>query len=113
LIERCAEYLRRLEERLEEGMVTEVDAFVARCGCVGVVFMLRGVRLDDVTDGVIAVVQRAAREVGADPDIMYARVVPGTDLVIDLGARTLCETCEREFSGEEPRPDLRVLRGGR
>ncbi|WP_457614130.1 DUF5402 family protein [Methanopyrus sp.] len=112
LLRKCAAQLERVQDALgDDAMVSEVDLFVARCGCVGVVFMVRGVELRDVSDEVLNEVEEAGKVLGVRPEVVYARVVPGTQMVIDLTVRTLCDTCRREFSGEEPRPDLKVLRG--
>ncbi|WP_456483256.1 DUF5402 family protein [Methanopyrus kandleri] len=112
LLRRCAAQLKRVQDALgDDAVVSEVDLFVARCGCVGVVFMVRGVELRDISDEVLDGLEEAGKALGVRPDVVYARVVPGTQVVIDLAVRTLCDTCRREFSGEEPRPDLKVLRG--
>ncbi|NPB02538.1 MAG: DUF5402 family protein [Methanopyri archaeon] len=108
--EGCAEALKAMQEAVgEDVMVTEVDAFVARCGCSGLVFMFRGLETEDVSDELVKTALKAAESVGLKPDVVYVRTVPGTDVVIDVGVRELCERCSEEFSGDRPRPDLRVV----
>ena len=108
--EGCAEALKVMQEAVgDEVMVTEVDAFVARCGCSGLVFMFRGLDVGDVDDNLVRTALKAAESVGLEPDVVYVRTVPGTDLVIDVGVRELCDRCSEEFSGDRPRPDLRVV----
>ncbi|WP_457620135.1 DUF5402 family protein [Methanopyrus sp.] len=109
---KCVAQLKRVQDVLgDDAVVSEVDLFAARCGCVGVVFIVRGVELRDVSEEVLDEVEEAGKVLGVRPEVVYARVVPGTQVVIDLAVRTLCDTCRHEFSGEEPRPDLKVLRG--
>lgn len=110
---------RRLEEELRKLVgtlfVPEAKVFGMACGCVGFAADLRGLKSDDVEvfrEKINALLADLSVSVGVDPQFIYARKLPGSDEVVVLTTRELCERCKREFAGSKasPRPDIMVLR---
>ncbi|KAF5434382.1 hypothetical protein C5S36_05195, partial [Candidatus Methanophagaceae archaeon] len=59
-----------------------------------------------------AILSELSKSVGVEPEFVYARKLPGSEEVVTLTARELCERCKREFAGSKapPRPDIVVLK---
>lgn len=110
---------RRLEEELRKLVgnifVPEAKVFGMACGCVGFAADLRGLRSDDVevfTEKINVILEEISGSVGVKPEFIYARKLPGSEEVVVLTTRELCERCKREFAGSKapPRPDIQVLK---
>ncbi len=110
---------RRLEDELRRLVgnifVPEAKIFGMACGCVGFAADLRGLRSDDVavfTEKINVILEEISGSVGVKPEIIYARKLPGSEEVVVLTTRDLCERCKREFAGSKapPRPDILVLK---
>ncbi len=95
--------------------VPEVKVFGMACGCVGYAADLRGLQSDDVDvfkEKINAILSELSKSMGVEPEFVYARKLPGSEEVVTLTARELCERCKREFAGSKasPRPDIVVLK---
>ncbi len=95
--------------------VPEVKVFGMACGCVGYAADLRGLQSDDVDvfkEKINAIMSELSKSMGVEPEFVYARKLPGSEEVVTLTARELCERCKREFAGSKasPRPDIVVLK---
>jgi len=110
---------RRLEDELRKLVgnifVPEAKVFGMACGCVGFAADLRGLRSDDVevfTEKINVILEEISGLVGVKPEFIYARKLPGSEEVVVLTTRELCERCKREFAGSKapPRPDILVLK---
>ena len=110
---------RRLEDELRKLVgnifVPEAKVFGMACGCVGFAADLRGLRSDDVevfTEKINEILEEISGLVGVKPEFIYARKLPGSEEVVVLTTRELCERCKREFAGSKapPRPDILVLK---
>ena len=110
---------RTLEEELRKLVgnifVPEAKVFGMACGCVGFAADLRGLRSDDVevfTEKIKSILEAISESVGIEPEFIYARKLPGSEEVVVLTTRELCERCKREFAGSKapPRPDIVVLK---
>ena len=110
---------RTLEEELRKLVgnifVPEAKVFGMACGCVGFAADLRGLRSDDVevfTEKINLILEAISESVGVEPEFIYARKLPGSEEVVVLTTRELCERCKREFAGSKapPRPDIMVLK---
>jgi len=110
---------RRLEDELRKLVgnifVPEAKIFGMVCGCVGFAADLRGLRSDDVevfTEKINVILEEISGSVGVKPEFIYARKLPGSEEVVVLTTRELCERCKREFAGSKapPRPDILVLK---
>lgn len=110
---------KTLEEELRKLVgnifVPEAKVFGMACGCVGFAADLRGLRSDDVEvfmEKINAILAEISESVGVEPEFIYARKLPGSDEVVVLTTRELCERCKREFAGSKapPRPDILVLK---
>ena len=97
--------------------VPEAKVFGMACGCIGFAADLRGLQSDAVevfTEKINALLEEISTSVGVKPEIIYARKLPGSEEVVVLTTRELCERCKREFAGSKasPRPDIMVLKKG-
>lgn len=110
---------RKLEEELKALLgnifVPEAKVFGMACGCVGFTSDIRGLQSDDVEifkEKINVLLDEISRSVGVEPEFVYARKLPGSEEVVTLTARELCERCKREFAGSKapPRPDIMVLK---
>ena len=110
---------RTLEEELRKLVgnifVPEAKVFGMACGCVGFAADLRGLRSDDVevfTEKINSILGAISESVGVEPEFIYARKLPGSEEVVVLTTRELCERCKKEFAGSKapPRPDIVVLK---
>jgi hypothetical protein len=117
--EEIGEGRRKLEKELHALVgnifVPEAKVFGMACGCVGFAADLRGLHGDDVAvfkEKINVVLEEISLSVGVKPEFMYARKLPGSEEVVTLTSRELCERCKREFAGSKaaPRPDIVVLK---
>lgn len=117
--EEIIEGRRRLEEELRKLVgnifVPEAKVFGMACGCVGFAADLRGLQSDAVevfTEKINAILEEISVSVGVKPEIIYARKLPGSEEVVVLTTRDLCERCRSEFAGSKapPRPDIMMLK---
>jgi len=115
--------IRESRRRLEEGLrtlvgnifVPEAKVFGMACGCIGFAADLRGLQGEDVDvfkEKIVTILSELSKSVGVEPEFIYARKLPGSEEVVTLTARELCEHCKREFAGSKasPRPDIVVLK---
>lgn len=119
MTEEIAEGRKKLEGELRKLVgnifVPEAKVFSMTCGCVGFSVDLRGLQSDAVevfTEKINALLEDISNAVGVTPEFIYARKLPGSDEVVVLTTRELCERCKREFAGSKapPRPDIMVLK---
>ncbi|MGB7000977.1 MAG: DUF5402 family protein [Halobacteriota archaeon] len=117
--EEISEGRRKLEKELRALVgnifVPEAKVFGMACGCVGFAVDLRGLHGDDVAvfkEKINAILEEISLSVGVKPEFMYARKLPGSEEVVTLTSRELCERCKSEFAGSKaaPRPDIVVLK---
>jgi len=117
--EEIVEGRKKLEEELRKLVgnvfVPEAKVFGMACGCIGFAADLRGLQSDAVevfTEKINALLEEISTSVGVKPEIIYARKLPGSEEVVVLTTRELCERCKREFAGSKapPRPDIMVLK---
>ena len=117
--EEIIEGRKRLEDELRKLVgnvfVSEAKVFGMACGCLGFAVDLRGLQVDAVevfTERINALLEDISTSVGITPEFIYARKLPGSDEVVVLTTRELCERCKREFAGSKasPRPDILVLK---
>jgi len=117
--EEIAEGRSKLEDELRKLVgnvfVPEAKVFGMACGCVGFAADLRGLQSDAVevfTEKINAILEEISASVGVKPEFIYARKLPGSDEVVVLTTRELCERCKKEFAGSKapPRPDIMVLK---
>ncbi|MFZ2071250.1 MAG: DUF5402 family protein [Halobacteriota archaeon] len=110
---------KKLEDELRSLVgnifVPEAKVFGMACGCIGFAADLRGLQIEDVDvfkDKINAILSELSKSVGVEPEFIYARKLPGSEEVVTLTARALCERCKREFAGSKasPRPDIVVLK---
>jgi hypothetical protein len=110
-------------KKLEDGLrklvgsiyVPEAKVFGMVCGCVGLAADLRGLQSDAVEvfgERITALMEELSRSVDVKPEFIYARKIPGSEEVVVLTARELCDRCRQEFAGSKasPRPDIIVLK---
>ncbi|RZN40923.1 MAG: hypothetical protein EFT35_02600 [Methanophagales archaeon ANME-1-THS] len=95
--------------------VSEAKVFGMACGCVGFAADLRGLRSDDVEvfmEKINGILAEISESVGVEPEFIYARKLPGSDEVVVLTTRELCDRCKKEFAGSKapPRPDILVMK---
>lgn len=109
----------KLEEELRNLVgnifVPEAKVFGMVCGCVGFAADLRGLQSEDVDvfkEKINAILSELSKSVGVEPEFIYARKLPGSEEVVTLTVRELCERCKQEFAGSKasPRPDIVVLK---
>jgi len=117
--EEIAEGRRRVEGGLRglvgNIFVSEVKVFGMVCGCTGFAADLRGLQSDAVevfVEKVNTLLEEISKSVGIEPEIIYARKLPGSEEVVALTTRDLCERCRNEFAGSKapPRPDIIILK---
>ena len=110
---------RRVEEALlnfgVKGIVLEAKVFGMVCGCAGFQTDTRGIQAEEVEvlkDDLGKLLASVGESLGIRPDFIYARKLPGSEEVVALTVRELCEICKEEFAGSNapPRPDIIVLR---
>ena len=95
--------------------VPEAKVFGMACGCIGFAADLRGLQVDAVEvfrEKINALLEEISASVAVKPEFIYARKLPGSEEVVILTTRHLCERCKREFAGSKapPRPDIIVLK---
>ncbi|MGC9444327.1 MAG: DUF5402 family protein [Candidatus Methanospirareceae archaeon] len=95
--------------------VPEAKVFGMACGCTGFAADLRGLQVDAVDvfrERITALLEEISASVNVKPEFIYARKLPGSEEVVILTTRQLCERCKREFAGSKapPRPDILVLK---
>lgn len=93
--------------------VPEAKLFTMVCGCVGFASDLRGLLLASVevsNENIKNLFEDIANSLSIKPDIIYARKLPGSEEIVGLTVRELCPRCKKEFSGDEPRPDIFVVK---
>jgi hypothetical protein len=95
--------------------VPEAKVFGMACGCTGFAADLRGLQVDAVEvfrEKINALLEEISASVDVKPEFIYARKLPGSEEVVILTTRQLCERCKREFAGSKapPRPDIIVLK---
>jgi hypothetical protein len=117
--EEIVEGRKKIEDELRKLVgnvfVSEAKVFGMACGCLGFAVDLRGLQVDAVevfTERINALLEDISNSVGITPEFIYARKLPGSDEVVVLTTRELCERCKKEFAGSKasPRPDILVLK---
>jgi len=96
-----------------EIFVPELDVFSSRCGCVGIMITVRGLFIDDVEifqEQFIKKLEDLAKSFDINADWIFIRTLPGSDDVINIGVRELCNLCKEEYTYKKPRPDLISLK---
>ena len=110
---------RRVEEALlnfgVKGIVLEAKVFGMVCGCAGFQTDTRGIQAEEVEvlkNDLGKLLASVGESLGIRPDFIYARKLPGSEEVVALTVRELCDICKEEFAGSNapPRPDIIVLR---
>ncbi|RJS71454.1 MAG: hypothetical protein CW694_05090 [Candidatus Syntrophoarchaeum sp. WYZ-LMO15] len=85
----------------------EMGVFALRCGCVGISTFTRGMRregLDELLDGL----DEIAEGLSINSDLLYATIIPGTEEVMTLNVKQLCEECNKRY--RNPRADIYISR---
>jgi len=103
---------RRLRELFGNIFVPEAKVFVMRCGCVGFYADIRGLRYSDLSacmGEVRGILEGISEDLGLNAEFLYARRLPGSEEVVTLTARQLCERCKRDASSSIKRADVVLL----
>jgi len=95
--------------------VLEAKVFGMVCGCAGFQTDTRGIQAEEVEvlkEDLGKLLASVGESLGIRPDFIYARKLPGSEEVVALTVRELCDICKEEFAGSNasPRPDIIVLR---
>lgn len=107
------EKLRRLIGR--PVFLIELDMFGLPCGCSGITANMRGLEVDDLEvfePQILPYLKEMAANLDVKPSVTFARLVPGSSIVVSLNWRELCNRCYPEFArgqGKIIRPDLYLL----
>ncbi len=117
LKERMIEWRKRVEEELRKLVwgvyVPEIKIYAMICGCIGLYVDTRGLYAEDVeVFGVdmMKLLSEMGKSFGIRPDIIFARKLPGSEEVVVLNVRQLCDVCKYEYgSTVSPRPDIIML----
>jgi len=115
------ESVKEGRKRLESGLrgffgnifVPEAKVFVMRCGCLGFYADIRGLRYAEISawrGKVRGILEGISEDLGLRAEFLYARRLPGSEEVVALTARQLCERCKREVASSIKRPDVVVLK---
>ena len=91
---------RRVEEALlnfgVKAIVLEAKVFGMVCGCAGFQTDTRGIQAEEVDvlkEDLGKLVASVGESLGIRPDFIYARKLPGSEEVVALTVRELCEIC--------------------
>jgi hypothetical protein len=84
------------------------------CGCIGFTSDIRGLQQAEVeifNDRICQLLEELGEYLSLKPHFVYARKLPGSEEIVGLTMRELCERCERELASSKspPRPDIVVL----
>ncbi|MFQ6054563.1 MAG: DUF5402 family protein [Methanosarcinales archaeon] len=118
-IEKIPEIRGKLESNIRKFKgtpvyVPEAKVYSMACGCIGFLADIRGLQTEDIEvyqEHFVALLSGVSEHIGLNPQIFYARTLPGTFEVVGLTARELCKRCKHELGGfEKPRPDLIILK---
>jgi hypothetical protein len=93
--------------------IPEMDVFSSKCGCYGIMIMVRGVLIDEADvfkNRIIKKLEEISNNYGIKPDWIFVRIIPSSEDVISFGVRELCSMCREEYSSKNPRPDLITLK---
>ncbi|AIJ06311.1 hypothetical protein JH146_1469 [Methanocaldococcus bathoardescens] len=96
-----------------EIFISEMDVFASKCSCVGIMLTVRGLFIDDVEifkEKILNKLEDLAKSYNIGDDWIFIRVLPGSDDVINIGVRELCDICREEYKFKKPRPDLISLK---
>ncbi|ADC69284.1 conserved hypothetical protein [Methanocaldococcus sp. FS406-22] len=96
-----------------EIFISEMDVFASRCSCVGIMLTVRGLFIDDVEifkEKILNKLEELAKSYNINADWIFVRVLPGSDDIINIGVRELCNICREEYKFKKPRPDLISLK---
>jgi len=97
-------------------LLIELDMFALPCGCSGITANTRGLEIDDLEvfdQQLLPYLKEMADNFEIRPNIIFARLVPGSSVVASINWRILCSRCYPEFarhSGKTPRPDIYILK---
>ncbi|HID27289.1 MAG TPA: hypothetical protein EYP22_05630 [Methanosarcinales archaeon] len=95
--------------------VIELDIFALPCGCYGITANTRGLELDDLEvfeEHLLPYFKDLSQKLEVNPKFIFARLVPGSSLVVAINWRVLCNRCYLDFAGAKgkiPRPDLYIM----
>ena len=93
--------------------IPEMDVFSSKCGCYGIMIMVRGVLIDEADvfkHRIIKKLEEVANNYGINADWIFIRIIPSSEDVISFGIREFCDMCKEEYSSSNPRPDLITLK---
>ena len=92
--------------------VPEMDVFASKCGCFGIMIMVRGVLVDEVEilkKRIVEKLKEISKNYDINPNWIFVRVIPSSDDVVSFGVRELCGMCKEEYTSKTPRPELTTL----
>ncbi|MHC1567719.1 MAG: DUF5402 family protein [Candidatus Syntropharchaeia archaeon] len=107
-------YARDFEEKLREMcgvsvFLQEFAVFSLLCGCTGIAGIVRGLKIEEVDPEKVSLfLKKVAKEMGMEPKIVYATLIPGTREVKTFNVKDPCEDCERKYR-EGERKDLFIF----
>ncbi|WP_292459496.1 DUF5402 family protein [Methanothermococcus sp.] len=93
--------------------IPEMDVFSSKCGCYGIMIMVRGVLIDEADvfkNRIIKKLEEISNNYGINANWIFIRIIPSSDDVISFGIRELCNMCREEYNSNKPRPDLITLK---
>ena len=93
--------------------IPEMDVFSSKCGCYGIMIMVRGVLIDEADvfkNRIIKKLEEISNNYGINANWIFIRIIPSSEDVISFGIRALCNMCREEYNSNKPRPDLITLK---
>lgn len=108
---RLKEEREKLEGEIKNIYVEQLALFSFPCNCVGIGAATKRLKMDDLSSNLTTVIQRIAKKLNVEANIVYTQCIPKTTEVIALHASDLCERCAKEYCCVKGRPrfDVHVL----
>lgn len=110
--EKLLECRSNLEEKLRKltGIavyISQLSVFSLACGCTGLTAAIKGLQKEEIEvfkSFISHILEKEALHLNINPDVIYAKMAPGTPLVLSLNCEKLCESCREEYEKEEVAP---------
>jgi hypothetical protein len=105
--------LRELTGRMIH--VEQVNIFSFVCGCIGFSARISGLEREDVEvfkEYITKQFEEISEALNIKPEVVYASIIPGTEEVLNISSRKLCDSCLDDYSRVEHAPwgDVYVLK---
>jgi hypothetical protein len=110
---RIQKNLRELTGRMIH--VEQVNIFSFVCGCIGFSARISGLEREDVEvfkEHILKQFEEISEVLSIKPEVVYTTIIPGTEEVLNISSRKLCDTCFDDYSRVEYAPwgDVYVLK---